>query len=161
MTDMLVRLYALPDLAPVLEKQEAKGIEIRRALAPEKHIVVEWVRERWGDPWASECDIAFNRQPLACFVAVANGKPVGFACHEATQKNFFGPFGVDSGFRGKGIGTALMLATMHDMHASGYAYAIIGGAGAVALFERAVGATPIAESTPGIYRGMLRNNNQG
>lgn len=157
MPDMLVKLYALPELSPVLERQRSSGVEIRRALLPEKHIVVDWVRQRWGDGWASESEASFYRQPATCFIAVGNEQIAGFACHEVTHKNFFGPFGVDSMSRGKGIGTALLLATLHDMHASGYAYAIIGGAGPGVLFTRAVGAVVIDDSTPGIYRGMLRN----
>jgi hypothetical protein len=42
------------------------------------------------------------------------------------------------------------------MAAEGYAYAIIGGVGPAAFYERAVGAIPIPGSEPGIYRGRLR-----
>jgi GNAT superfamily N-acetyltransferase len=156
MPDMLVKLYAIPELQPVLEQQQSNGVDIRRALLPEKHVVVDWVRQRWGDAWASECEASFYRQPASCFIAVVDEQLVGFACHEVTHRNFFGPFGVDSMHRGSGIGTALLLATLHDMRASGYAYAIIGSAGPGALFARAVGAVAIDDSTPGIYRGMLR-----
>ena len=156
MTDMLVKLYALPEVAPALAQQFKKGVDIRRALLPEKSVVVEWVRQRWGDAWASECEAAFARQPVSCYIAVANEAIVGFACHEATYKNFFGPFGVDSEHQRRGIGAALLLVTLHDMSAQGYAYAIIGGAGPGAFFTRVAGAIPIDDSTPGIYRGMLR-----
>lgn len=157
MTDMLVRLYTLPALAPVLARQLEQNIEIRRALVPERDFITGWVRQRWGATWASECDTACVRQPVSCFLALAAGKLSGFACHEATYKNFFGPFGVDPAQQRRGIGEALLLTTLHDMAAQGYAYAIIGGAGPGEFFTRVAGAIPIADSTPGIYRGMLRS----
>ena len=157
MTDMLVKLYTLPELAPVLVQQRAQNIEIRRALVPERYLIIDWVRQRWGAAWASECDCAFMRQPVSCFVAIEAGQLSGFACHEATYKNFFGPFGVDPAQQRRGIGEALLLTTLHDMAAQGYAYGIIGGAGPGEFFTRVAGASPIDDSTPGIYRGLLRS----
>ncbi|MBI3775633.1 MAG: GNAT family N-acetyltransferase [Gammaproteobacteria bacterium] len=156
MTDMLVKLYALPELAPVLAQQRALNLEIRRALVPERHLVVDWVKQQWGAAWASECDAALVRQPVSCFIAIAGAQLAGFACHDATFKNFFGPFGVDPAQQRRGIGEALLLTTLHDMAAHGYAYAIIGGAGPGEFFTRVAGAIPIADSTPGLYRGLLR-----
>ncbi len=156
MTDMLVKLYTLPALAPLLKQQRDQGVEIRRALVPERHLLVAWVQQRWGAAWASECDTALVRQPVSCFVATEAEQPLGFSCHESTFKNFFGPFGVDPAQQGRGIGAALLLTTLHDMAAQGYAYAIIGGAGPGDFFTRVAGAVPIADSTPGMYRGLLR-----
>ncbi|MGH2499466.1 MAG: GNAT family N-acetyltransferase [Candidatus Limnocylindria bacterium] len=155
MPDMLVRLYDLPDLAPRLEGLKHAGIEVRRAIAPEKHIVVAWVRERFVEAWASECEVSFSNHPVSCFIARRDQAPLGFACHDATAKDFFGPTGVAEAERGKGIGTALLLATLHAMAAQGYAYAIIGGVGPADYYARTVGAVPIAGSTPGIYGGLL------
>jgi hypothetical protein len=55
-----------------------------------------------------------------------------------------------------GIGTALLLLTLDAMAAEGYAYAIIGAAGPADFYARAVGAVPIAGSTPVIYPNLLR-----
>ena len=99
--------------------------------------------------------MAFSRLPIACFLAVDSGTLLGFACYDATCKNFFGPTAVDSAYRGTGVGTALLLATLSAMAADGYAYAIIGGVGPVAYYKKAVNALEIAKSTPGVYRGML------
>jgi GNAT superfamily N-acetyltransferase len=63
---------------------------------------------------------------------------------------------VDETYRGRGIGKALLLACLHDMWAQGYGYAIIGWAGPVDFYIRAVGAIVIPDSSPGIYRGMLK-----
>jgi GNAT superfamily N-acetyltransferase len=152
---MLVRLYELPESSPRVQALHDAGIEVRRALAPERHVVVSWVREQFGDGWASECEVSFARLPISCFRAQRGQDILGFACYDATAKAFFGPTGVLERERKRGIGTALLLVTLHAMAAEGYAYAIIGGAGP-ADFYAAVGAVPIAGSTPGIYAHLLR-----
>ena len=129
---------------------------IRRALPPEKHVVISWVRQTFSAAWASECEIAFWRQPVSCFVAVREQTLCGFAAYEATCRNFFGPLGVHADYRSKGLGAALLLCALHAMSAEGYAYAIIGGVGPAAFFERTVGAVEITNSSPGVYRGLLR-----
>ncbi len=154
MADMLVRLYALPPLDPVLTAMHAQGIVIRRALVPEKPQVLAWISEQFP-AWQAEVDAAHARLPVTCFLALRGEGIVGFACHDAICRNFFGPAGVLEAERGRGIGRALLLAALHAQHAIGYAYAIIGGVGPAAFYEKAVGAMPIAGSIPGIYQGML------
>src|ERR1700736_1912922 len=103
--DMLVRLYDLPDSGAALEQLSGQGVQVRRALAPEKHKVAAWVRENFADGWASETDVAFGAQPIGWFIAVEEGRLVGFACHDAICRNFFGRTGVHPGARKRGIGT--------------------------------------------------------
>jgi GNAT superfamily N-acetyltransferase len=152
MTDMLVRLYDLPPQAPVTDGRT----DIRRGLAPEKHLVLDWVGRQFSANWRSECDVAFQRQPVGCFLAIADAALLGFACYDATRRGFLGPMGVAPAARGRGLGKALLLAALHDMLAQGYAYAIIGGVGPAEFYARVVGATIIEHSSPGIYKGMLR-----
>ena len=156
MPDMLVKLYELPPVASLCEELSNQGVDIRRALPPEKHVVLDWVREAFSDNWASECDRSFANEPVSCFIATDNNRPVGFACYDATCRDFFGPTGVAEGSRKRGIGRALLLTCLHAMREQGYGYAIIGGAGPVDFYARVVGAVPIEGSQPGIYRGILR-----
>lgn len=155
MPDMLVKLYTLPPIAPVLDDQTARGIVIRRALPPEKHLVLPWIEERFSQYWVSETDRAFSQTPVSCFLAVEGEQLLGFGCYDATAKGFFGPTGVSEEARGKGTGKALLLACLHDMQAQGYGYAIIGGVGPAEFYESVAGAVIIPDSTPGIYKGML------
>ncbi|MEO8485312.1 MAG: GNAT family N-acetyltransferase [Betaproteobacteria bacterium] len=155
MADLLVRLWELPPLDPAIAAAAARGVVVRRALAPEKPLVLDWTRRHFA-PWAAEVDAAFARMPVACLVAVRNETLVGFACHDAIAPDFFGPTGVIESARGQGIGRALALAAMHALAAQGYAYAIVGGVGPAAFYEKAFGATAIAGSTPGLYGGMLK-----
>ena len=153
---MLVRLYDLPEVSARLRALHEAGIEVRRAIAPEKHVVVSWVRETFGDAWASECEVSFGRLPISCFRAQRAQDVLGFACYDATAKAFFGPTGVVEPERSRGIGTALLLISLHAMAAEGYAYAIIGGVGPADFYAKAAGAVPIEGSTPGIYADLLR-----
>lgn len=156
MADLLVKLYDLPALAPILEDMRAKGIEIRRAIAPERHVICDFIRGNFSPAWVSETEVAFGHVPIGVWVAAKDGKCIGFACFDATSRGFFGPEGVDNAFRGQGIGKALLLATLHDMRAQGYGYAIIGWAGPVDFYAKTVGATVIEGSQPGVYKGLLR-----
>jgi len=153
--DMLVKLYALPDSRPAYDRLLGAGIVMRRGLAPEKHKVTAWVRQNFSEAWASETEVAFSRQPVSCFIAVQQKKIVGFACHDATCPNFFGPTGVDPNARKSGIGKALLFACLEDMRQQGFGYAIIGGVGPAEFYVKAVGAVAIEGSEPGVYRGLL------
>ena len=153
--DMLVKLYALPDSRDAYERLRKADITMRRALAPEKHKVVAWVRNAFSEAWASEVEVAFSRQPVSCFIAIQQKNILGFACHDATCPNFFGPTGTDPDTRKNGIGTALLLACLEAMKQQGYGYAIIGGVGPAEFYQKVVGAIPIEGSQPGVYRGLL------
>jgi hypothetical protein len=153
--DMLVKLYDLPRSTAAFARLRDQGITIRRALAPEKHKVLAWVREHFSEGWGSETDVAFARQPVACFIAVKAGRIAGFACHDATCRNFFGPTGVAADARGGGVGTGLLFACLEAMREQGFGYAIIGGVGPVEYYAKTVGAILIEGSEPGVYRGLL------
>ena len=150
MHDMLVKLYALPSLEQALASVATQGIVVKRAIAPERAMVIAWVRDSCPTS-AAEVETSFAQVPAACFIALHDARIVGFACHDVTARNFFGPEGVDASMRGKGIGRALLLSALHAQRVAGYAYAIIGGVGPAAFYEKCVGATSIEGSTPGIY----------
>jgi hypothetical protein len=159
MADMLVKLYDLPELNRQLRKTEKQGFVVRRPNPWEKPALADWIRHHFDLPWASECETAFAANPPSCFIAVEKDRLVGFACHDCTRRNFFGPTGVAQEARAKGVGLSLLLSCLHAMLASGYAYAIIGGVGPADYYAKTVGATLIEGSTPGIYDfGLLRKS---
>jgi GNAT superfamily N-acetyltransferase len=157
MPDMLVKLYELPDNTALVKALEEKGIRIIRALAPNKIKVVNYVKETFGDGWASECDVAFSNKPVSCIIAVNKDKEVvGFACYEATCKAFFGPTGVSKAYRGQQIGKTLLFEALKGLKDMGYAYGIIGGASdAIGFYEKTVNAIVIPGSVPGLYKDLI------
>lgn len=156
MPDMLVPLLKLPPLDPVLNEMRGSGVIIRRAQAFEISPVRQFVVERWGSGWADEISVGYANKPCSVYIAIRDGRVVGFGAYECTRKAFFGPTGVNESERGLGIGKALLLACLWGLRESGYVYGIIGGAGPVEFYARTVGATEIPDSVPGIYADPLR-----
>ncbi len=153
MLDLLVRLYELPKTA----KSSGKGFTIRRAFAAEKAMASEFVRQHFTAGWASECEIAFARMPIACFIAVERDTIAGFACYDVAARGFFGPIGVAEKWRDKGVGSELLLSALRDMSTQGYAYAIIGRVPDAEFYRRNLNVIEIPESDPGFYRGLLKS----
>ncbi|HAT71848.1 MAG TPA: GNAT family N-acetyltransferase [Elusimicrobia bacterium] len=156
MADLLVKLYGLPPSAPLVEKLRAGGVEIKRAIGPEKQAIADWVEKYFSRAWASECEVALSAQPASCFIAVRAGQIAGFACYDATAKGFFGPIGVDEAARTGGLGKALLIRTLEAMREAGYGYAVVGWAGPVDFFKKTVGAVVIEGSEPGVYADMVK-----
>ncbi len=155
MTDMLVRLYDLPDPA----KEPPAQAAIRRPLVSDARHVLAFIEQHFGATapgWVDECRCALGGRPPTCFVAVEGGELLGFACFDATARGLFGPVGVAPVARGRGLGRALLLACLRQMAADGYAYAVIGWVHSEAYYRRAVGAESISGSEPGLYASRLR-----
>ena len=141
--DMLVNLYRLPEDKPI------DDVEIVRALPPDIHHILAFVREQFSESWVSECSVALYTQPCTCFIAKKDSTCIGFACYDATARGMFGPLGVAKEMRGSGVGRALLLACLHGMREAGYGYAVIGWCDEAAPFyEHAVGAVRIPNSEP-------------
>ena len=155
MPDMLVDLLKLPGADALLKALADKDIQIRRALAPDKVRVVPWVREHSSISAAGECDVCFSHTPVSCFIATHGADIIGYACYNATAPDFFGPTRVLDQWQGHGIGKALLVRALRAMREEGYIYAIIGGVGPQAFYEKCVGAHLIPDSTPGIYKDFL------
>jgi hypothetical protein len=158
MTDLLVKLYEMHNEWAFLSEQEKLGITVRKPIGPEKNVLVDWVKEKFGDAWASETDMALSNRPISCFVAIKKQTLIGFACYDATALGFFGPIGVDEHHRGRGTGRSLLLACLLDMKLKGYGYAIIGSTGLIQFYRKIVGAVEIPDSTPGLYATWLRRD---
>lgn len=158
MGDMLVNLLAISDGVEeikVLEKQE--DIKICRALAPDKHAVVQWVKKHSNIYASGECDVCFANTPVSCFIAVKGKEIIGYACYNAIAPNFFGPTKVIENQQGKGIGKALLLRCLRAMKDEGYHYGIIGCVGPKEFYRKTVNAVDIESSeTVSVYNDFLK-----
>lgn len=153
---MLVNLLAIDDYHDEVERLKEEGIEIFRALSPDKIRITEWVREHSSVSAAGECDVCFSNRPISCFVAAKGSQILGYACYNATAMDFFGPTRVADEFKGKGIGKALLLRSLNAMKEEGFVYAIIGGVGPAMFYEKCVDAVLIESSKEkSIYEHFL------
>ena len=158
MPDLLVPLYRLPDRALGENALADQNIVIRRPNTFESTPVLDFIRATFSQGWADETAVAFSRTPITAYIAAHEGRAIGFGTFESTRRGFFGPTGVHPDYRGKGIGSALLIACLWAMSDMGYAYGIIGAAGPVDFYRRAVNAIEIPDSTPGIYRDLLKRD---
>jgi len=170
MTDMLARLFSLPAVSYLKEKLQTESIVIRRPHPLESDIIVPWVEQEFSTRWADECRGALEHRPPTCFIAtelqpipapsddpysLPSERLIGFACYDIVAKGMFGPEGVHPDYRGRAIGKALLLSCLHAMADDGYGYAVIPWVGPIEFYEKTVGATIIADSEPGVFRGPL------
>jgi GNAT superfamily N-acetyltransferase len=154
MPDLLVNLLKLP------AREESREFNLRRAQPFEITPVRRFVSENFSPSWADEISVGFARQPISVYIATIDRELAGFAAYECTRRGFFGPTGVLQSARGKGIGKALLLASLWSLREMGYVYAIIGAAGPVRFYQKTAGAIIIPDSEPGIYTDALKVKNE-
>src|SRR3979409_363470 len=152
MPDMLVNLLKLPSL----DRLNDEGVNIRRAEPFEITPVREFIKQNFSVAWADEISVGFANKPVSVVIATRDSRALGLAGYECTRKSFFGPTGVTESERARGIGTALLIASLWGLRELGYVYAVIGGAGPTDFYQRAVGAIVIPDSESGIYVDLLK-----
>ena len=158
MPDMLVNLLKLSPLEPLLSELKAAGVAVRRSSPHEISIVRDFILRNFEAGWADEISVGYSNKPVSVLIAIRETQVIGFAAYECTRRGFFGPMGVEEKERGQGLGHALLVAALWGLRELGYAYGIIGGAGPTAFYERAVNATIIPDSTPGIYADPIKRS---
>lgn len=157
MADMLVKLFNISYTDELESKLSQNGIRIKRALAPDRSRVVEFSKTASDHDYSDEVNAAFANNPVTCYIATRGKELLGFACFEATAKDFFGPMAVSEKERKKGIGRALLLRSLLSMQEMGYAYGIIGwpATTAIPFYEKCVNAEMIKEKSSGVYQRMI------
>lgn len=156
MPDMLVNLLELPPFEPLTIEMEQASVAIRRAQPFEISKVRLFVETNFSQAWADEISVGFASKPVSVYIAVSDGAILGFGAYECTRRAFFGPMGVAERAERRGIGKALLLACLWGLREAGYVYGIIGRAGPIEFYQKAVNAMVIPESDPGLYADFLR-----
>ena len=123
-----------------LPTEPADGVQ--RATHDDRTRVLRFIEHDFGAIWRFEADHAFESEQPTIFYAEEKGKVVGFAAHEANNRGlgWFGPTGVRSTLRGKGIGSRLLRASLADLGRMGYERAVIPWTDALEFYQRACGA---------------------
>ncbi len=157
MADMLVKLYNIPHSHDIEKNLLKSGIRIKKALAPDRSRIIAFSRTCAKDDYSDEVKAAFSNNPITCYIATREKEIIGFACYEATARNFFGPMAVLESERKKGVGKALLLKALESMWELGYAYAMIGWPtkSAVGFYKKCVDAILVDEKSSGVYKRMI------
>jgi mycothiol synthase len=127
---------------PIAEQEIAQaGIALRRATPQD----VAWLRDelspiwksRWVDQAASVItDAVGRRAECGVHLAVSGRRCVGFCAWGVNRPNEVGPLGVHAGFRGIGLGEALLRQCCRDQSRLGLASAELQWAGPLEFFSR-------------------------
>jgi GNAT superfamily N-acetyltransferase len=104
--------------------------------------VLTFIEKEFGRIWRFEASNAGDN----LFYVEVDGRIAGFAAHDANNRGlgFFGPTGVASTHRGRGLGGALLRASLADLRRLGYERAIIPWTDALDFYRKACGATVAA-----------------
>jgi GNAT superfamily N-acetyltransferase len=156
MPDLLVNLLKLPPLEPVMQEMNNANIIVRRAQPFEITQTMDFIEREFSAAWADEISVGFANKPVSVYIATVDREIIGFAAYECTRRGFFGPTGVVERMRGRGIGKALLLASLWGLREMAYVYGIIGRVGPIGFYEKEVGAIVIPDSDPGIYTDLLK-----
>jgi GNAT superfamily N-acetyltransferase len=105
--------------------------------------VLAFIEKEFGRIWRFEASNAGDN----LFYVEAEGNIAGFAAHDANNRGlgFFGPTGVARAHRGRGLGAALLRASLADLRRLGYERAIIPWTDALDFYRKACGATVAAQ----------------
>lgn len=153
--DLLVNLYNLPNDDDPTKEMAKKGVYIRRALAPDKTEILDFIKNEFSQGWADEAEKAIFNYPSSCYIAVMDNKVVGFACYDSTALGYYGPLGVAKSARKLGIGSALTAKCLLAMREKGYGYIII-NAGPVEYYIKQLNAIVIGDHK-GVYSNLICN----
>ena len=116
------------------------GATVRRAELADWPGLEQMIATEFDETWRHETEVALHRERPTAFVATADDRFVGFACHGVYRTDWFGPTATIPDYRGGGIGEALLRLCLDDMAAAGIATATINWIGPMSFYSRSVGA---------------------
>jgi GNAT superfamily N-acetyltransferase len=140
-----------PGFSPAMDtlaedsRAEARPTLTHRALHTDRDRVLEFIEREFGRIWRFEVARAFACDVPPLFITEESGAITGFAAHDINNRGlgFFGPTGVARSMRGRGLGRQLLLASLADLRAMGYARVIIPWTDALEFYAKSCGATPL------------------
>lgn len=111
---------------------------IRRAKRTDQDALLELVEKQFGSGWIESIRNGFQKDEISIYLAVEKDRIVGFACYESFEKKkgTFGPMGVVTGERSKGLGAQLLHHCLSELKKKSYRYVVIEGAGPVEFYEK-------------------------
>lgn len=120
---------------------------VTRATHVRREEILAFIEREFGPIWRFEVTPAFDRDVPPLFITEEDdGTITGFAAHDVNNRTlgFFGPTGVAAAMRGHGLGRRLLLASLADLRAMGFARVVIPWTDAIAFYEKSCGAVVTA-----------------
>jgi GNAT superfamily N-acetyltransferase len=110
----------------IYRKLSKEGIKISN-VKEEDDEIFKWIKREFpfGVFWNIEAKNALKRNNGGVLIAYKNEDILGFSVYGAFYPSRFGPIGVDSKMRGKGIGTILLYETIKRIRLNGQRMAMI------------------------------------
>ena len=106
--------------------------------------VLAFIEREFGKIWRFEAAKAFDTELPQIFITEDANTITGFAAHDVNNRGlgFFGPTGVAKAMRNRGLGCALLRASLADLRRLGYARAVIPWTDAFDFYRKCSGAEP-------------------
>ncbi len=117
------------------------GIEIRRARAADDGPLQESLGSTWQHGWITEIVAALHSSQARLYLAVQDGRYVGFCASGLNRVHEVGPVGTSPDRRGLGIGGVLLKRCLADQRDCGEAVAELVWAGPLSYFSQTLNAT--------------------
>lgn len=118
------------------------GVGAIRVTPQTRDRLLAFIEKEFGRIWRFEASNAGDN----LFYVEVDGDIAGFAAHDANNRGLgtFGPTGVARQHRGRGLGAALLRASLADLRRLGYERAIIPWTDALDFYRKACGAAEAA-----------------
>lgn len=129
------------DTAAAQDALRSAGIDIRRAVPADDGPLQESLGSTWQQSWIAEIAAALRSRQAGLYLAVQDGRYIGFCTHGLNREHEVGPVGTSPDRRGLGIAGVLLKRCLADQRESGVTVAELVWAGPLSYFSRTLNAT--------------------
>jgi mycothiol synthase len=117
------------------------GIDIRRASPADDGPLQESLGSTWQESWITEIVAALRSSQAGLYLAVQDGRYIGFCAYGLNREHEVGPVGTSPDRRRLGIGGVLLKRCLADQRDRGVTVAELVWAGPLSYFSRTLNAT--------------------
>jgi mycothiol synthase len=117
-----------------------RGVLVRRLEEADRDAFGRYMAEQWSEGWRIEGLAALDATPPAGFIALGQGKPVGFSVYDIARPGWLGPIGTDKEQRSHGIGSVLLKRCLRDWQLAGRRVGEIAWIGPMYFYSRVASA---------------------
>lgn len=123
------------------DRLSRRGIQVRRAVPDDFESLQGALVHTWGPEWAAESASAVCHPRAGVYVALHEGRCVGFCAYGVNRPHEVGPMGTEPDMRKSGIGGVLLKKCLTAQRDLGLATADLEWVGPLSSASRGLGAT--------------------